>query len=184
VIPSVVRSSDRCHIWCAGCSTGMEAYSVGMVALDCLCRSNRAQFELRLLGTDISDEALTQGRLGEYMVTARAKDAHDGLFERYCERIDVRTVRIRPELRSRVSFAQRDIREGSRRHLFELVVCDHVLQYFSPEVQLDFLRGLRTGVRPGGYLYVSSPSTGIDHTLLASGEYEKLARCFFRRVSP
>ncbi len=184
VIPSVVRSSDRCHIWCAGCSTGMEVYSVGMAALDHLARSNRAQFELLLLGTDISEEALAQGRLGEYVLSERAENRHADLLHRYCERVDARTVRIGQELRSRVSFSQRDIREGSRKHLFDLVVCDHVLQYFTPEVQLKFLQGLRTGVRRGGFLFVSSPSTRIQETLLASGDYEMLARSFYRRRNP
>jgi chemotaxis protein methyltransferase CheR len=181
VIPSVVRSFERCHIWCAGCSTGMEVYSVGMVALDSLARSRQAEFELRLLGTDISEEALAQGRLGEYLFTEQAKDSHTELFHRYCERVDARTVRIGAELRSRVSFRQRDIREGSRRHRFELVVCDHVLQYFTPEVQLEFLQGLLTGVRPGGFIYVSSPSNRIRDALLTSGEYEMLARSFYSR---
>lgn len=184
VIPSVVRSFECCHIWCAGCSTGMEAYSVGMVALDSLARLKHAQFELRLLGTDVSVEALAQGRLGEYTVTERAEDSHAGLFQQYCERVNARTVRIGPELRSRVSFGQRDIREGSRHHLFELVVCDHVLQYFTPEIQLDFLQGLRSGVRPGGFIYVSSPTTRIRDTLLTSGEYKMLARNFYARCQP
>ena len=86
-----------------------------------------------------------------------------------------------PELRSRVSFSQRDIRQGSRGHLFEWVVCDHVQQYFTPEAQFELFEGLCTGVRPGGFLYVSSPSSRIQETLLAGGKYERLARNFFRR---
>ncbi len=181
VIPSVVRSSGRCHIWCAGCSTGMEVYSVGMVALDSLTRCKGEHLELRLLGTDVSEEALEQGRRGEYIVTDGARNRYANLFERYCERADARTIRIGTELRSLVSFCHRDIREGSRQHRFELVVCDHVLQYFTPELQLEFLKGLRTGVQPGGFLFVSSPSTGIQQALLAGGEYEMLARSFYRR---
>ena len=182
VIPAVVRSSDRCHIWCAGCSTGMEVYSLGMVAWDRLAQCGRPQFELRLLGTDVSEEALAQGRLGEYVLTQPADDRYASLWQRYGERLDPRTIRIGPELRSRCSFSQRDIRQGSRRHRFELVVCDHVLQYFTPEVQLDFLQGLRTGVRPGGFLFVSSPSRRIQEALVAEGEYERLERSFYRRV--
>ena len=184
VIPAVLRSFKRCHIWCAGCSTGMEVYSLGMVALDTLARSKQPQFELRLLGTDVSEEALAQGRLGDYALSARMEDSHADLFRQYCERVDPHTVRIGQELRARSSFAQRDIREGSRRHRFELVVCDHVLQYFTPEIQLEFLQGLTTGVRPGGFIYVSSPSALIRDTLLASGEYEMLSRSFYSRRQP
>ena len=181
VIPSVVRTTECCHIWCAGCSTGMEVYSIGMVALDALAGSKKPQLNLRLLGTDVSEEALAQGRRGEYALSKRVEGNHANLFQRYSERIDSNTIRIGPELRSRVSFGKRDIRDGSRKHLFELVVCDHVLQYFTPEIQLEFLQGLRTGVRPGGFLYVSSPSSQIRETLLATGEYEMLARSFYLR---
>jgi chemotaxis methyl-accepting protein methylase/chemotaxis receptor (MCP) glutamine deamidase CheD len=181
VIPSVLNSSARCHIWCAGCSTGMEVYSVGMVALDCLDQYSHGKFELRILGTDISEEALAQGRLGAYVLTRQAESRYASLVQRYCERIDAHTIRIGPELRSRVSFNQRDIRQGSHRHRFELVVCDHVLQYFTPEMQIEFLQGLRTGVGAGGFLFVSSPSNRIKEALLADGEYEMLGRNFFRR---
>lgn len=184
VMPSVLRSFECCHIWCAGCSTGMEVYSLGMVALDSLARTSQADFEVRLLGTDVSEEALAQGRLGKYAFSERTAGSHAGLFQQYCERVDGHAIRIGPELRSRVSFSQRDIREGSRKHLFELVVCDHVLQYFTPEIQLEFLQGLTTGVRPGGFIYVSSPSALIRDTLLASGEYEMLSRSFYSRRQP
>jgi chemotaxis protein methyltransferase CheR len=181
VLPEVVRTADRCHIWCAGCSTGMEVYSLGMVALHYLERARLPGFELRLLGTDISQGALDQARSGEYSVTQRAEERFAHLFRQYCEKVDAQRMRMGPELRAVARFREHDIRQGSRRHLFELVACDHVLQYFPPDVQLEFLNGLRTGVRPGGYLYVSSPSNRVRDTLLTSGEYEVIEPSFYRR---
>ncbi|HBF34836.1 TPA: hypothetical protein DDW35_09770 [Candidatus Sumerlaeota bacterium] len=73
------------------------------------------------------------------------------------------------------------MREGSRQPLFDLVICDHVLQYFTVDIQMGFLKGLLSGVKPDGFLYVSSPSKEIETTLRNSGNYEVLAKHFYHR---
>jgi len=82
-------------------------------------------------------------------------------------------------LKEVVYFKQRDITAGSRRHLFDLVICDHVLQYFSPEMQLEMLHSLATAVYPSAFLYVSSPSSMIAEELTGKFGFTRLARSFY-----
>jgi chemotaxis protein methyltransferase CheR len=180
VAPVVTAKSSAFHIWCAGCSTGMETYSVGMVLLDWI-EKNAKRLDLKILGTDISAEALTTASNGVYRISQRAFKEHNNLISRYTKELDANNSQIKPELRQIVTFKERDIREGSRHPLFDLVICDHVLQYFTVEIQLEFLKGLLSGVKPHGFLYVSSPSKEIETHMLESSEYEMLARHFYHR---
>lgn len=178
--PALMARGPRLHVWCAGCSTGMEAYSLAMVILDAL-GSKRKTTALRILGTDISQEALDTAAAGRYPVSENSIRAYKALVERYTERVDQHQIAMGPELRGVVVFKQRDIRVGSRRHVFELVVCDHVLQYFEKEVQREFLDSLARAVTPGGFLYVSSPNRDVLDALGTRYGFEQRARSFYRR---
>ncbi|HBF34466.1 TPA: hypothetical protein DDW35_07865 [Candidatus Sumerlaeota bacterium] len=180
VAPAVAAKGHRFHVWCAGCSLGMETYSVGMVLLDWIASSGK-KMDLKILGTDISAEALTTASNGIYRVSERAFKEHDKLVAKYIRRVDTSNVQVTPELRGIMAFKERDIREGSRQPLFDLVICDHVLQYFTVDIQMGFLKGLLSGVKPDGFLYVSSPSKEIETTLRNGGNYEVLAKHFYHR---
>ncbi|MFW6256495.1 MAG: CheR family methyltransferase [Candidatus Sumerlaeota bacterium] len=182
VAPVYAKEGGRFHIWCAGCSLGMEAYSVAMVVMNHLDRLGLKKLDFRILGTDISDEALAKAKAGEYNLSRDAVKKYASIFEKYTTRMDSRTIRVNPQIRSKVHFIQRDIREGSRKHRFEMVLCDHVFQYFDTDVQLEFLKGLVTGVQPRGFLYVSSPSPHPQRALTQNGAYECLSRHFYRQL--
>jgi len=76
---------------------------------------------------------------------------------------------------------QSEISAGSRRHRFDLVICDHVLQYFSPETQLEMLHSLATAVYPSAFLYASTTSSTIPEELTAKLAFTCLARSFYRK---
>lgn len=181
VLPIILEQDKRFHVWCAGCSIGMEVYSVAMIVLEWLSRRWKANVDFRILGTDISSEALEAASKGAYLVNERAIQSHSQLFRKYTERIDTHNIQTCQRLKEVVYFKQRDINAGSRRHRFDLVICDHVLQYFSPEIQLEMLHSLATAVYPSAFLYVSSPSSIIAEELTARLGFTRLARSFYRK---
>jgi chemotaxis methyl-accepting protein methylase/chemotaxis receptor (MCP) glutamine deamidase CheD len=179
-LPEVLARGPRIHVWCAGCSIGMEAYSIAMLILDWLTRQTR-RTEVLVLGSDISEEALETAQRGEYPIGGAVVREYKPLLDRYAAWLDRSTVRMGPELRSVVRFKLRDIREGSRSHRFEIVVCDHVMQYFSVEHQCLFAASLVRAMQPDGFLFVSSPAQGIEEYLVGSQGLEKIERHFYRR---
>ena len=179
ILPGLVNRIDRLHVWCAGCSNGMEVYSIAMVIADWLDRHGKKSLNFRMLGSDISAEALRTAVGGEYAMSERAVSRHVDLFNKYVTRLDSKTVRVNDALRRMVTFKQRDIRLGSRRHKFEFIVCDHVFQYFEPDVQDEFLTALISALQPGGYLFVSSPTPNVPNRLQRQG-FECLARSLYR----
>ncbi|MCP4641229.1 MAG: hypothetical protein GY851_12380 [bacterium] len=180
VLPNVLGDGNRLHVWCAGCSTGMEVYSIAMVGLAWLEEQGKTA-DFRVLGSDISREALDFASAGEYPVTAQTAKGHGHLLERYTEQIERHVIRMGPELPRVVAFKSRDLRVGSRRHRFELVVCDHVFQYFQPDVQREFLTGLVGAVQHRGYLYLSTPTVAVRDSVAAKHPFTCIARNVYRR---
>lgn len=181
VLPELLRRGKRLHVWCAGCSNGMEAYSIAMVIMEYLEKKQVSRVDFKVLGTDISTDALAMAKKGVYRGIQRTAMAHEKVFRRYTSSQGSQTVEIDPALKALVSFRQRDIREGSRNHRFEFVVCDHVLQYFDPILQVEFLKGLLTGLASEGFLYVSSPSPVVARRLEEMGDYRMMARHFYQK---
>jgi chemotaxis protein methyltransferase CheR len=70
VLPDLMRRAARrkrpLTIWSAGCSTGEEAYTVAMLALELSATSGPAGLPPRIVATDISTEAVRTAREATY----------------------------------------------------------------------------------------------------------------------
>ncbi|MFQ5527322.1 MAG: CheR family methyltransferase [Thermoanaerobaculia bacterium] len=140
--------------WSAGCASGEEPYSLGLVWR--LGGGERSGTELEIVATD------TDGRLLERAV--RAVYPHDSLREVPPE---WRSEAFRPaadgelELRSTfrkgVEFDGADIREESPEGPFDLVLCRNLAwTYFDEATQLEVLVRIRSVLRRGGCLVIGS----------------------------
>ncbi len=181
VAPGALAMGGRLHVWCAGCSTGMEVYSVAMVLLDAAERLGGG-LEVMALGSDISRRALEVARAGVYPVSERAVAGRAALLRRYAAYDGQRRVTMGPELRKVVVFKERRIEDGSRRHEFEFVVCDHVLQYYSAGEQMRLLDSLTRAVRSGGWMFVSTPTISVREAIPKRFPFEELERHFYRKA--
>ena len=56
------------RIWVPGCSTGEEAYSLGIILLECM-RERSVSFPVKIFATDISNPSLDKARTGIYADT-------------------------------------------------------------------------------------------------------------------
>src|SRR5207249_1302557 len=61
-------ATDQVRVWVAGCSTGEEAYSLGMVLLEHAAK-HRAPAKIQIFATDIDEDALALARIGRYPET-------------------------------------------------------------------------------------------------------------------
>lgn len=161
MLPITAGKRCRCHVWCAGCSNGMEVYSMAMVGLNWLAERGR-RADVLFLGSDISEEALKVASEGRYLVAGQAAEGrYHSLLQRYAKREGNRQVRMGRALREVVRFRHRDIVSGSKGHLFDVIVCDHVLQYFSPSDQEQMTAALVRAAAPDAFLYISTPTRAI-----------------------
>lgn len=140
---------SRLNLWSAGCSTGQEAYSLAMVAMD----DDDLRGNFTVWGGDISRQAIDIARRGRYGPRAIA-----GVPETYRDRF-VRTTGAGPEyeiveeLRRRVRFAAINLVAVCSVSLnYDVIFCHNVLIYLSPLAVSQVVALLATRLTLGGYL--------------------------------
>lgn len=155
------RLGSAVRIWSAGCSTGEEAWSLGIV-LDEMS-SRHAETPFSILGTDISHQAIARARHGEYQATRLASlndKRRKGYFARHG---DGAGLRINQRLRGHVTFrvhnlAGQDWPSGK----FDLIVCQNVLIYLLPELREHVISRFYRSLAPDGYLIIGPTEIPVD----------------------
>jgi chemotaxis protein methyltransferase CheR len=146
----------RLKLWCAGCSSGEEPYTLAMVLSE--FGEQRAGFDFSLLATDISTRVLNHAQLGIYD-EERIEPVTLTLRSKYLLRSKDRTrtqVRIVPELRRRISFHRLNFMDAhySVKEMFEVIFFRNVMIYFDKPTQEAVINKLCRNLIPGGYLFV------------------------------
>ncbi|HEX7871791.1 MAG TPA: protein-glutamate O-methyltransferase CheR [Sphingobium sp.] len=147
------------RIWCAGSSTGQEAYSLAII----LKRQEEMwrNWRVSIIGTDISPFSVTRAQEGVY----QQMDVQRGLpiadLLRWFEPVDDRW-RITQGLRSLTSFKVDNILEPKAvSGKFDLILCRNVLLYFTPELRGHALSTISRFARPDTVLLLGAGETTI-----------------------
>jgi len=161
ILPAVrADNPGQLRIWSAACSTGQEPYSMIMTLLD------GGERRFSVVATDLATDVLARARAGEYSQLEVNRGLPAPMLVKYFDRAGA-GWRVKPELRSFVSFAQHNLLgpppSGGP---FDVVFMRNVLIYFDAATKRDILVRLRRVMRPGGYLVLGAAETtmGIDDT--------------------
>ena len=162
VIPSLVdggATSGGIRIWCAGCSTGEEAYSVALTLAEAL--GDRARrFDVKIYATDLDDEALATARHGFYRLE-QLKDVPEPLLDRHFAR-EGQLYRIAHDLRRWCIFGHHNLTVDPPLSHVDLVICRNVLIYLKSSLQERLLPRFHYALRDHGFLFL-----GKSESLLA-----------------
>jgi chemotaxis protein methyltransferase CheR len=172
VLPELARGRDRwtCRVWCAGCSSGQEVYTLAMV-LDDYARAHPG-FEFEIVATDISRRILRQAIAATYPV-ALTEPIPPAMRQRYLLRgVGARSglVRVVPELRTRVTFRRLNFMdEHYPLGELDVVFFRNVMIYFDRATQKRVVERQCRLLRPGGYLFVGHTESvaGLNLPLVA-----------------
>jgi two-component system, chemotaxis family, CheB/CheR fusion protein len=144
------------RVWVAGCATGEEAYSVGMLLLEEASR-HATRPHIQVFGTDLDVRALAAAREGRYPVAIEA-DVSEGRLRRYFSR-DGDYYRVRQELRDILLFALHDLLKDPPFSHVDLVSCRNVLIYLDRELQEQVCSTFHYALNPGRYLFLGAAET-------------------------
>ncbi|WP_051384267.1 CheR family methyltransferase [Nitratidesulfovibrio termitidis] len=174
-----LRASRPLRVWSAGCSIGMEPYTLAMVLRD--YEERTPGFSFSILATDISSRALQQAVRAVYD-EERVHNVPDQFRKRYLLRSRDRTrrlVRIGPELRSAVRFERLNFMDPfSFSEPMDIIFCRNVIIYFDKPTQEGLFSRFCQCLRPGGHLFIghSESLTGMALPL------EQVAPTVYRRT--
>ena len=175
-----LQQARRLDIWCAGISSGQEAYSLAMVLREHF--PELAGQNVRLLASDVSETMLERARAGEYSQVEVNRGLPARLLVRYFRRSGVRW-QIQPDLRRMVELQRFNLAApwpGVPRADF--VFLRNVLLYFHPEVRRAILSQVAGVLREDGYLFLG----GGETTLITDRTYEpvRVGKALCYRLRP
>ncbi len=146
------------RIWSAACSTGDEAFTAACCIADCL--PNHAEWQIRILGTDIGTGAVQQAKSGLFGERAMrlVPESYQRRYFRKAPTVDL--WQACPVLTRMVTFRQHNLLDRLRDGPFDVVFLKNVLIYFAPESKRRVMDNVRLAICPGGLL-VAGPAEGI-----------------------
>jgi chemotaxis protein methyltransferase CheR len=146
------RAGGRVRIWSAGCSTGMEPYSIGMCVLEAI--PDAASRDVKILATDINARVLAEGRAGRYPKDALA-DAPEALRQRWFEATPDGRLQAAASLRSLISFRELNLMgEWPMKGPFDVIFCRNVAIYFDEPTQCAIWERMAKLLPVGGRLSI------------------------------
>ena len=171
------KNDRNLRIWCAGCSTGQEAYSLAMQF-----RKDAERWKgwrISILATDISTAAITQAKSGIFSQIDVQRGLAISDLLKWFEPVGD-DWKASDELRQMIDFRQDNLFDP---HVpggpYDLILCRNVLLYFSLEMRRKVFDRLAQHSRAGGYLLLGAGETVIGQTpdFIASrdfrGSYER-----------
>jgi chemotaxis protein methyltransferase CheR len=129
VLPDLAARRKSIRIWCAGCATGEEPYSLAILAHD--LSALRDGVSVTIYATDIDTVVLEKAKAGIYDRKA-LENVDERQLRRHFITRDDGTFEVRPHLREIVKFRQHDLMSGVpiARYL-DAVTCRNVTIYFT-----------------------------------------------------
>jgi chemotaxis protein methyltransferase CheR len=180
ILPQLIETNAavrRLRLWSAAGSTGQEAYSLAML----LCEHfpALASWDVKIVGTDISQQVIDVARRGRY----RRLEVNRGLPARMLVKYLVRDGEeweVTPGVRSLCDFQYANLCTAlPRLPTFDLVLLRNVLLYFPQSSRGSVFRSVHRQMAPGGYLVLGASEQAEDSTNLFRAEFAQ--ECYFYR---
>ncbi len=151
------------RIWSAACSTGQEVYSIAIALREAL--GNLSNFQISIIGTDISDEAVTKASYGKYNKFEIERGLPVQTLNKYFTLMGD-GWKIKDEIRSMAVFKKFNLMKPfAGLGKFDVVFCRNVAIYFTPadkKLVFDKIAGV---LEPDGSLIIGSTEslTGVTN---------------------
>jgi two-component system CheB/CheR fusion protein len=154
IMPRVLdakSTSDSVRVWCTGCASGQEPYTMAMLLGEVL-GENELRARVKIYATDVDDEALHVARHGSY-TPQELESVSPELREKYFEPAEEDgAMRVRPELRRVVIFGRHDLIQDPPISRIDLLTARNTLIYFGSGAQEDILENFHFSLNDTGYL--------------------------------
>jgi chemotaxis protein methyltransferase CheR len=172
-------ASRRVRIWCAGCSSGEEPYSLAMTIRETIADASR--WDIRILATDLDSDVLARGQRGVY-ATDRVRDLSPARRSRFFRETTLNgqpAYTAAPELRDLITFKQLNLMtDFPMKGPLDAIFCRNVVIYFDKDTQRDLFSRMSRLQESGAILFL-----GHSESLFkVSTDYSLIGKTIYRRV--
>ncbi|MBK8393626.1 MAG: hypothetical protein IPL26_00025 [Leptospiraceae bacterium] len=152
---TILQSSPNREIrfWVAACSTGEEAYSLAMLARECM-EEMQQNFDVKIFATDIDKDAIHFAANGLYPESITA-DLSPKLLSKYFHKKED-NFQVARNIREMVVFAQHNLIKDPPFTNISLLSCRNVLIYLQPILQKKAFEFFNFSLNPSGILMLGT----------------------------
>lgn len=171
------QKSRDIRIWCAGCSSGEEAYMLLMLLREHF-GAKYSQWDGGILATDISSRVLDIARRGVYPED-RIRMLPEPLLRKYFRKLPDNKYEVVEELRSEATFRRFNLMNERFpfKKPFHVIFCRNVMIYFDDPTRRTLVEKFHKHTVDGGYFFLGHSETlGRGQSLykyLAPAVYQK-----------
>lgn len=162
VIPAIIDkagSDDEVRVWVAGCATGEEAYSIGILLLEQMATVEHKP-RVKVFATDVHPASLEFAMAGVYCADALGDVSPERLTRYFERRRD--GYHVSSELRKMIVFATHNLINDAPFTKLDLITCRNLLIYFDPTAQKRCMNLFHFGLKSGGVLFLGTSETPGD----------------------
>src|SRR5438105_633454 len=152
VIPHLLsekRPGEEIRVWCAGCATGEEAFSVAIMLAEAMGPAFQNQ-EVKIFGTDADERSIACGRRGVYSREQVQSLPADVIKSWFIE--DAAGFTVRKEIRRTVVFGVNNLVSDAPISRLDLLLCRNVFIYLDAPLQKRILTRFHYALRRNGLL--------------------------------
>jgi len=183
VFPALLknRSSDEAiRIWIAGCSTGQEAFSIG-IALHEFLGEKLSGTKIQIFASDISDKAILRARAGLY-TKAEVENLPATHLKNYFRKNNA-DYEVNKLIRNMCVFAPHNFLKDPPFAKMDLITCRNVLIYMDTFLQKKAFSNFHYALKENGFLLLGKSETiGASSDLFT--QIEKNEKIYSRKAVP
>ena len=151
-VGSVIR------VWCPGCSTGEEAYSIAILLQERVAALKQS-YSLQVFATDIDSRAVATARTGIYPASIAVDLSEDRLARFFVAEPDGSAYRIRKGIRDLLVFSEQNVIKDPPFSKLDLISCRNLLIYLGGDLQKKLIPLFHYSLNPGGMLFLGTSET-------------------------
>ncbi|PZV19652.1 MAG: histidine kinase [Pseudanabaena sp.] len=176
---------DKSHdepirIWCAGCSTGEEAYSIAISLLEFL-RDRPLKPAIQIFATDLSEVMIERARQGIYDRSLLTEVSSERLHQ-FFEPVEG-GYQISKSVRDLCVFARQNLTSDPPFSRLDMISCRNVMIYMQPVLQKKLIPIFHYALKSHGFLMLgSAESVGKFSDLFTIAD--KKSRIYAHRPAP
>lgn len=149
ILPALFTQRKRLRIWCAGCSTGEEPYSMAMILSELMAQNPGISAEI--IATDIDKVVLAKAHEGIYTQKALGK-LSEAQIHRHFIRLPEGDFQVKPYLKELIRFRPHDLMSGvAVSRWLDLIICRNVTIYFTEKQKDELAKMFHSALVSGGF---------------------------------
>ncbi|EWH10346.1 signal transduction histidine kinase with CheB and CheR activity [Catenovulum agarivorans DS-2] len=159
ITPMVLNrsSDDPIRVWCAGCSTGEEPYTIAML-FRAATKELNVERSIKVFASDIDQSAVAYAANGIYPPSI-ASEIPSHLFSNNFIQTADGGYQVSKELRGLVVFATHNLIQDPPFSNMDLVSCRNALIYLQNPAQQKAMAFFHFAIKHGGYLLLGTAET-------------------------